>query len=381
MSAQRAGAQWLPASSNVVDGVYPRIIAALTESPVASIAVRSFASPGHGHVEAVGEPTPLQKVMPVVVKLPRKVAGVVASGLGSAALALGHSSPIQSALSWVAETFIVSERFLPLKDVDVAKWSYFFSYFGYRDHAAFKKYAAALKPQFAALSPEQVCAVARGFYLAKYNDQEILDLIADHIKTNFAKWETETVVPTAAVLAKLGYKDRELFDAVADCIVYCNSQYATGYFVDLADLADVLNAYATFDFERADLYDAVFTNLDEFWIQQFGDEEIRYSVLTMLKALEKWQFFPKRMVDLLVMHKLKPSAFTPEDVKEIERLAEVASVYMDMHFYEEGYKDLDHRLLHDEAEAKKHPQSWNLYVFRDSLVPKTYSPVSIRALK
>lgn len=319
--------------------------------------------------------------MPQIVKIPGKVIEKVSDGLSATFVAIGQTGPMQSALRWVAETFVVSERFLPLKDIDVAKWSYFFAYFGYTDPAAFKKYAAALKPNFASLEPVQVASVAQAFHVAKYADEEITELIVAHIKENFVKWETEYIVPTAAVLIKLGVKDRDLYDAIADSIVYCNSQYSTGYFIDYTDLAVLLKGYADFEYERADLYIAVAATLNEYNMLQLSNEDMRFTVMTMLEAFEKWQFWPKNIVDLLVLQKLRPEAFGPEDTKEVERIASVASRYVDTWLFDEGYNDIDHRLDHEEAVAKKHPEPWNLYVFRDSLVPKTYTPSSIRPLK
>lgn len=109
----------------------------------------------------------------------------------------------------------------------------------------------------------------------------------------------------------------DLFDDMADGITYCNHFFAP-MDMSLYDLAGVYRAYAKYHHDRADMFVMLARAISEDKILEMNDADASYTVSSLLKAFDTFEFWPDATEGLFVVADIKrPEAFTPAQKADI----------------------------------------------------------------
>lgn len=351
--------------------------AGLEQACAAAQAVRHMGAPASGHEPS--PTTPLSAVMPGVVALPRQVVGTALGLVQKAVIGAATSGYAKGLVTSFAEKAIVDEAIVKVEDVDVPFWAYWLSASGYTSHAGFKKFAEAAKLKVAALAPQQVVDLTVAFQRASYYDKDLFAGIAANVSANFTKYDTEGLLKVLSAFLEFGFYEQAAFDDIADSITYCN-HYLAPLRAPVAELSAAFAAYAKAGHERGDLFAALARGISESALSALPAAERKAVVMQTLRAFHAFQFWPESADALFHAAKSGADAFSADELKEVEKYQTIVedAVGGELKVFKEG-DDVD--AVHWYGHMTPAPSSYNLYVFRDSLVPKAYSPASIRPLK
>jgi len=335
--------------------------------------VRHFAAP-HGSPPDL-PPNPLQNIVPVIIKAVPATINAAVGAVKSLTSGVAGSSQVKQLVTNFGDNVIVGEMFLGLKDVDVAKWSSWLAGAGYRNQAGWAKIVDALKPKAASLTPAEVATVLEALETAGVYDKELYTSLAGVVKERFTEFETEAAAQAVSAFATFDHYDNDLFDDIADTITYAN-HYLAPVYLPVTVVSKVLGAYAKFAHDRTDLFVLLARAVTEDKLLALDSDVRRDTVLTLLKAFEKFEFWPDVTEGLFLVVDNSPAVFSETDtayvkglVSKVEALAGGALPY-----YKEGFKDPAH--YHGPAFG-----DYNLWVFRNSLLPSYYSPTAVKAWK
>lgn len=362
----------------------PRLLRVLQQTGAAAEAAPSASAAAPALTRQFGAPTgaspttPLSPIMPTVVSLPRKVITAALDTTAKIVVGAATSSSVKGLISNVADKLIVEEAVTKVENLDVPFWASVLGSAGYTNQAGFKKLAEAVKPKVATLSADEVVGLAEAFHKANYYDKDLFTGLGANISSNFAKYETEGLLKVVAAFHAFGHYGTELLDDIADSITYCN-HYLAPTKVPATHLATAFAAYAKAGHERGDLFTTLARGFSEVSLQKLSPEERRATVASTLKAFYDFQFFPEQTEALLYVAKADAGLFSAEELAVIEKAKAAAedAVGGELHTYTPGHEDAVHWYGHHAA----NPTSYSLYVFRDSLVPTSYSPAALRAAK
>ncbi|GFR50356.1 hypothetical protein Agub_g12566 [Astrephomene gubernaculifera] len=323
--------------------------------------------------------TPLSPIMPGIVSLPRKAIGAALGLAGKAVAGAATSGSVKNLVSSFADKAIVSESIMKVEETDVAFWAYWLSVGGYSSPAGFKKFAEAAKTKVAAMEPQQVTDLVVAFHKVNYYDKDLFTGVAANISANFTKFETEQLLKVLSAFLEFGHYDQTAFDDIADSITYCNHYLAPIKSCPL-ELANAFAAYAKFEHERGDLFTALARGFSEQSLGKLDDETRKAVVLKALRAFHAFQFWPEATDALLYAAKSSAATYSADELKEVEKYQTLVedAVGGELRVFKEG-DDVDS--VHWYGHHTSGPSSYQLYVFRDSLVPKQYSPASMRPMK
>ncbi|KXZ54799.1 hypothetical protein GPECTOR_4g870 [Gonium pectorale] len=336
---------------------------------------RQFGAPA-GHDSPT---TPLSPIMPGVVALPRQVIGTALSLAGKAVSGAATSGTVKDLVSSFADKVIVSENIAKLEEVDVPFWAYWLSVGGYSSPAGFKKFAEAAKAKVAGLEPQQVTDLVVAFHKVNYYDKDLFAGIAANISANFTKYETEQLLKVLGACLDFGHYEQAAFDDIADSITYCNHYLAPVKSSPL-ELANAFAAYAKYEHERGDLFTALARGFSEASLLKLSGQERKAAVLKTLRAFHAFQFWPEATEALLYAARSDSAAYSADELKEVDKYQALLedAVGGELRVFKEG-DDVD--AVHWYGHHTPAPPSYQLYVFRDALVPKQYSPAGMRPLK
>lgn len=343
------------------------------ESSALPALTRQFATPTEHHE------TPLSKFMPAVVSAPRKaVTGAlyaVCKGLRGTAT----SGSAKGLVAKFADKVIVGENLVKVEEIDVPFWASLLSCGGYTNAAGFKKFAEAVKPKLVTLAPCEVTKLTVAFHKANYYDQDLFNGIAANVSANFTKYETEQLLDVLAAFKSFNHLPVEALDDIADSITYCN-HYLAPVRCSADKIATAFEAYAKAGVERGDLFVTLARGISEISLGKLSASKRKEVVLTTLRAFNNFSFWPENADALLGAAITSPADYSAEELKEVEKFKVVLenAAGGELQVFKEGDdKDAEHWYGHHTTA----PGSYQLYVFRDSLVPKEYSPASFRPIK
>ncbi|GLI67322.1 hypothetical protein VaNZ11_011509 [Volvox africanus] len=336
---------------------------------------RQFGAPAHHDSPT----TPLTPIMPGIVALPRQVISTALSLTGKAVAGAATSNYVKDLVSSFADKAILSESLAKVDEVDVPFWAYWLSVGGYSSPAGYKKFADAAKAKVLGLEPQQVTDLAVAFHKVNYYDKDLFTGIAANISSNFTKYETEQLLKVLGAFLEFGHYDLAAFDDIADSITYCN-HYLAPIKASPVELANAFAAYQKFEHERGDLFIALARGFNEASLSKLDADIRKAVVLKALRAFHAFQFWPEATEALLYAAKSSLASYSADELKEVEKFQ---AMLEDAHggelrVFKEG-DDVDS--VHWYGHHTPAPSSYQLYVFRDALVPKQYSPAGMRPLK
>eukprot|EP00201_Polytomella_parva_P022376 CAMPEP_0175049060 /NCGR_PEP_ID=MMETSP0052_2-20121109/6532_1 /TAXON_ID=51329 ORGANISM="Polytomella parva, Strain SAG 63-3" /NCGR_SAMPLE_ID=MMETSP0052_2 /ASSEMBLY_ACC=CAM_ASM_000194 /LENGTH=300 /DNA_ID=CAMNT_0016313187 /DNA_START=153 /DNA_END=1055 /DNA_ORIENTATION=- len=274
---------------------------------------RQFSAPGsHEHHE-----TPLSKVMPTVVSIPRKVACLALGATKKVVCGLASSGPSQNLVSTFANKVIVEENLVNVAEIDVPFWSYWLSSAGFTSKDAFVKFAEAVKPKVAALSTSDITNLTVAFKRANYYDKDLFTGIEANVSANFTKFETEQLLQIVATFDAFNHSSVAFLDDVADSITYCN-HYLAPVRAGADELATLLTYYAKNGHERADLLATVARGFSEVSLGKLSAAQRKDTVLSALKAFQTFGFYPESIEAVIGAALVSPAEYSAEELKEVE---------------------------------------------------------------
>ncbi|PNW80982.1 hypothetical protein CHLRE_07g338050v5 [Chlamydomonas reinhardtii] len=337
---------------------------------------RQFGAPAGSHDHPT---TPLSPIMPGIVAIPRQVISTAASLTGKAVAGAATSSTIRDLVTSFAEKAIISESIVKVDEVDVPFWAYWLSTAGYNSPAGFKKFAEAVKPKVAGLEPQQVTDLVVAFHKVNYFDKDLFAAVAANISANFTKYETEQLLQVLSAFVEFGFYDATAYDDIADSITYCN-HYLAPVRACPSQLASAFAAFAKYEHERGDLFVALARGFSELSLAKLGAEERKGTVLKALRAFHRFNFWPDATEALLHAAKGLEGSLSADEAKEVEKYQKLLEDAAGGEFkvFKEG-DDVDG--VHWYGHHTQAPTGYSLYVFREALVPKQYSPASMRPIK
>lgn len=337
----------------------------------------SAAAGGGHHHPAVpsGPPTPLQKIVPMIIEAVPATFKTAQKQSIAALNALLTSGATRGVLGAFADRVLLPETFLGLDDVDVPKWAAWLAAGGYRNPAGWDKIVAHLKPRVAQLKPAEVAAVAHALFQVDRYDKELFKGLAAAVQEHFTEFDTESLARLAHAFASHDHYSVDLFDDIADGIAYCN-HYFSPMTLSQNDLARVFGAYAKYGHDRADAFVPLARAINEDKLLELENAELHDAVMTYLRAFNKLEFWPDATEGLFVVSEKRPAAFQESEKAEIQAIVQKVEAYAGGHltWYRGGYKDPEH------FEGAVF-SNYNLWVFRDELVPDSYKPTDVKVLK
>jgi len=327
--------------------------------------------------------TPLSKVMPPLVALPRQVVTTALSLTGKLIVGAAQSGAVKSAVTSFAEEVLMKEQFVKLAELDVAYWTYWLSTSGYASQGGYKRLAQAATAKLGAMEPQQVSDLVVGFHKAGYYDRALFDAVAANVSANFTKYETEQLLPLLGALADFGHYTTALFDDIGDSLSYCN-HYLAPMKAPTCQVAKALAAYAKFSHERADVFVTLARGISEVGLGELSAESRRTAVVTALRAFKKFNFYPEQVDALLYYTESEAGAYSADELADaaaIKAAIEAQSGGKLAVYKENAEEDAAHWYAHQShGTAGGHSQA-ELYVLREALVPKAYSPAAFRGQK
>jgi hypothetical protein len=323
--------------------------------------------------------TPLSKFMPAIAAAPRQAFNSIVGLAGMAVVGAATSGPIKSAVSSFADHLVVQESIVNIEDLDPSYWAYWLSVTGYGNQAGFKKLAEAAKAKVGSFSAEQITNLVTGLYSVKYYDKDLFEGISKNISENFTKFETDQLLKIVKAFADNNHFTVPLFDDIADSITYCN-HYLAPIKVPTSEVVAALAAYAKFNHDRGDLFVTLTRGISEVGLSKLDAKARRDAVASGLQALSTLEFYPSQTDALLYFTKTEPEQYSAEELKVAEKVTAAIEA-------QTGGKLQTYVYSHDEdathwyGHHQHAPSQYELYIFRDSLVPDSYSPASMRSKK
>lgn len=279
----------------------------------------------------------------------------------------------------VAQKVVIEESLIKVSDIDPSFWAYWLSTCGYTGQAGFKKLAEAAMAKVPSMEPEQICNLVVGMQTAGYYDKDLFTAIGSNISANFTKFETEQLLKIVDAYAANSHYSEALFDDIADSITYAN-HYLAPIKVPTSEVAAAMAAFAKFKHERADLFVTLARGISEVGLSKLEKDARKTAVISALRALEAFNFYPEQVDALLYYANAEASEYSADEVKDIQRIqfAVESQVGGKLDTYVPNHaEDAVHWYGHHQAA----PARYDLYVFRDSLVPTSYSPATMRSQK
>lgn len=329
---------------------------------------------GNAHPE-----TPLSKIMPTVVTIPRQAVTTALSLTGKLIVGTATSGAAKSVVTSIADKVVVDEALVDLAAVDSACWTYWLSTLGYTNQAGYKKLVEAAKPKVAGMCKGQITNLTVGLYNVKYYDKDLFTAIAANVSANFTKFETEQLLKIVKAFAEFNHYSQDLFDDIADSIAYCN-HYLAPVKAPLPDVIAGLSAFAKFKHERADALLTLARGVSEVGLSGLSTAERKAAVVAGLKAFSTFSFYPEQVDALLYYTTAEAGEFSADELKlasEVKAAIE-AQVGGSLETFPTGSEE---DTVHWFGHHNHGPSNYELYVFRDSLVPKSYSPQAFRPQK
>ncbi|MEW5307605.1 MAG: hypothetical protein WDW38_010412 [Sanguina aurantia] len=312
--------------------------------------------------------------MPKLVVIPRQVVTTAFNLTSNVVAGAATSGAIKSLVTSFAEKALVSEPLVKLSDLDLPFWAYWLSTAGYTSHSGFKKFAQAALAKIPEMEPSSVASLVTAFNTAGYYDKVFFDAVGANVSDKFAKYETEELLSIVAALHKFGHYDAVLFDDIADSLAYCN-HYLSPMKVSPVGLATVMESFAKNSHDRADLFTWLSRGFSEIAFGKLSPGVAKDTALTALRAYSAFNFWPDATEALLYV--VKTAELSADEAKEV---AAFQSVFEELSggkfavFKAGDDVDIDHWVAHNTVA----PTGYSLYAFRDSLVPKEYSPLAMR---
>mmetsp|Transcript_6978 Transcript_6978/g.11861 ORF Transcript_6978/g.11861 Transcript_6978/m.11861 type:complete len:370 (+) Transcript_6978:35-1144(+) len=322
--------------------------------------------------------TPLSKVLPPLMALPRQVVNTAFSLTGKLVVAAATSGAVKSMVAKFADDVLLKEQFVKLGELDISYWAYWLSTAGYSDAAGFRKIAGAAILNLPSMEPQQVTDLVVGFHSAGVNNKDLLTAVAAHISANFTKYETEQLLKVLHVFSDFGFYERATFDDIADSITYANS-YLAPMKAPVQEVVGALALYAKNSHERADLFVTLARGVSEVALGELAAPARKASVVAALSALKRFSFYPEQVDALLYYAEAEAELFSTEELalaKSVKSEAEAQSGSKLATYKAGSTEDVAHWYAHHGHTA---PAQHELYVFRSALVPKSYSPAAMRA--
>lgn len=314
--------------------------------------------------------------MPPIAALPRQVVTTVFSLTGKLIVGAATSGAVKSAVTSFAEEVILKEQFVKLPELDIPYWAYWLSAAGYTSPAGFKRFAEAVIPSVPGLGTEAITSLVSGFHTAGVYDKALFTAVASNISANFTKFETEQLLPIVSALSDFGHYDKALFDDIADSITYAN-HYLAPIRTPVGLVTKALATYANHGHERADLFVTLARGISELALGKLDKAARKTAVVNGLSAFSKLGFYPEQVDALLYYADTEADSFTTDELALASNVkaAVEAETGGKLAVYRAGDEDEAHWYAHHAHHAPAHHE---LYVFRDALVPKAYSPLAFR---
>jgi protein phosphatase 1 regulatory subunit 42 len=359
--------------------------------PAASAAAtRAFAAAGP-KPEVV--PNPLQAIVPPIIAAVGGTVRGLQKGLPAAASAALTSGAARSAVAFFADRALLSGYFLAVEHLDLPKWAAFLASGGYADRAGWGKIVEAARAPVAAgsLTAEEAESLVASLHSADVYDQALFSGLAAILRAKFTEASTEGLCAAIAAFAENGHFDQGLWDDAADAISYCN-HYLAPTKVPVGSLAAVLAAYAKYGVDRADLFVCLSRAVSEDRLRPLPDGELGRIASSLLASFKALDFWPDVTEALVLAARVRPGVSV--DAALVEHAARKLAASSGgggaaagasapagaggggggggSPWLEGGYKDAEH--FHGKPFGE-----YNMYVLRDELTPKYYSPAAARA--
>lgn len=320
--------------------------------------------------------TALSKFMPAVAGAPRLAFDTAVSLTGKLIVGAATSGPIKSLVTSFADKVVIEEALVKIEDLDPSYWAYWLSATGYTSQAGFKKLADAAKAKASAFSPEQVTNLITGLTSVRYYDKDLYEGLASNISANFTKFDTFQLLTILKSYASAGHYSAQLFDDIADSITYCN-HYLAPVKASTEDVIAAIAAYAKFSHERADLLVTLARGISEVGLSKLSPEARHDAVVSGVRSLSALDFYPEQIDALLYYATTNPEAYSADELKDVEKVK--ATVEAQAGGSLQTYVQNDNEdAVHWYGHHQTPPSQYELYVFRESLVPATYSPLEMR---
>lgn len=334
-------------------------------APCATAPARAFAASGP-KPEVV--PNPLQAIVPPIIAAVGATVRGVQKGLPAARDAALSSGAARSAVAWFADRALLSGYFLAPKHLDLPKWATFLAAGGYSDRGGWSKVVEAVRPKAESgeLSAEEAEALVAALHKADCYDKSLFTNLAKILRSKFTEASTEGLCAAIEAFAANGHFDAGLWDDAADGIAYCN-HYLAPTTVPLPTLCAVLSAYAKYKVDRADLFVALTRAISEDRLRPLPDSELSRVASSLLASFKALDFWPDVTEALVLAAKTRPGVSVDASLLDAAAKKLGGSAWL-----EGGYKDPEH--FHGRAFGE-----YNMYVLRDELTPKYYSPAAARA--
>ena len=334
---------------------------------------RAFAAAASGPKPEV-IPNPLQSIVPPIITAISTTVRGVQKGLPAAYEGLISSGAAKSAVAWFADRALLSGYFLSTTHLDLPKWADFLSRGGYTDRAGWSKIIEGVRPavEKGDLTAEEAEVLVAALHRADLYDKPLFSGLAAILRAQFTTATTEGLCSAIEAFAANGHFDAGLWDDAADSIAYCN-HYLAPTKVPVATIASVFAAYAKYGCDRADLFVSLARALDEDRLRPLPDAELGKIATSLLQSFKTLDFWPDVTEALILAGRTRPGVSVDGGLAEFaaKKVAGGAAGGGGSKWLEGGYKDPEH--FHGAAFGE-----YNMYVLRDELTPKYYSPAAAR---
>jgi hypothetical protein len=347
-----------------------RATATAADASGASSSGRHFAAASGPKPEVV--PNPLQAVVPPIIAAISATVRGVQKGVPAAYDAALTSGAAKGAVAFFADRVLLSGTYLAAEHLDLPKWASFLARGGYADRAGWGKIVEAVRPaaEKGDLTAEEAEVLISSLHAADVYDKALFGALAAVLKQKFTEATTEGLCAAIDALASNGHFDAQLWDDAADSIVYCN-HYLAATKVPVATIASVFAAYAKYGCDRADLFVSLARSVDEDRLRALPDAELGKIASSLLGSFKKLDFWPDVTEALVLAGKTRAGVSVDAGLAEHAAKKLAAGGGAGSAWLEGGYKDPEH--FHGRAFGE-----YNMYVLRDELMPKYYSPAAAR---
>ncbi len=338
---------------------------------------RSFAAAGP-KPEVV--PNPLQAIVPPIIAAVGGTVRGLQKGLPAAADAALTSGAARSAVSWFADRALLSGTFLAVEHLDLPKWAAFLASGGYSDRGGWSKIVEAARAPVASgsFTAEQAESLVCSLHKADVYDKDLFTGLASILRAKFTEASTEGLCGAIAAFSENGHFSQGLWDDAADAIVYCN-HYLAPTKVPVKTIADVFAAYTKYNVDRAFLFVALARSVNEDTLRPLADSELSKVSASLLSSFKTLDFWPDVTEALILAARTRPGVSVDAALVEhaARKLASGGAAAAGggagpSPWLEGGHKDPEH--FHGRPFGE-----YNMYVLRDELTPKYYSPAAARA--
>lgn len=322
--------------------------------------------------------SPLSKIMPPIVAIPRQAVGTAFSLTGKLLVGAATSGAVKSVVSSFADKVVIEEAIVKIQDLDPSYWAYWLAAAGYTSQAGFKKLADAAKAKVYSFNEDQITNLVTGLHSVHYYDKDLFEGVAHNISHNFTKYDTTQLLKILKAYSDFGHFNAQLFDDIADSITYCN-HYLAPIKAPTDEVVAGIAAYAKFGHERADLLVTLARGISEVGLSKLDATTRRNTVVSGLQSLSTLGFYPEQVDALLYYTKTQASEYSADELKVADNVT--AAVEAQAGGSLELYTPSDEDATHWYGHHNPVPDHYELYVFRQSLVPESYSPASVKAKK